>query len=94
MKKKAYYAYGTSGFRFHHTVIEKIAKKIGQAVGLLSAYAHQPYGIMITASHNPYEDNGVKIMNYKGEMIHESEEKTVKYFNSRFFYRVFWIERA
>lgn len=83
MEKKAHYAYGTSGFRFHHTVIEKIAKKIGQAVGLLSAYAHQPYGIMITASHNPHEDNGVKIMNYKGEMIHESEEKTItEYINS------------
>jgi len=71
------YKYGTSGFRFHHAVLEKIAVKIGNVVGLLSGYYHVPYGIMITASHNPHEDNGVKIVNADGEMINAAEEKII-----------------
>ncbi|MCI0470050.1 MAG: phosphoglucosamine mutase, partial [Candidatus Aminicenantes bacterium] len=34
------------------------------------------YGIMITASHNPYQDNGIKIFNSSGEKIsRDMEEK-------------------
>lgn len=32
-------------------------------------------GVMITASHNPYYDNGVKIIRPNGEMLHSEEEK-------------------
>jgi phosphoacetylglucosamine mutase len=71
------YVYGTSGFRFHHTVVEEIAEKIGYVVAHLSASKSSPYGIMITASHNPHEDNGVKIINETGEMIGCMEEKIV-----------------
>jgi phosphoacetylglucosamine mutase len=71
------YSYGTSGFRFHHTIIESISTKIGHVVSALSGDNHCPYGIMITASHNPYQDNGVKIINHKGEMIDEAEEKLI-----------------
>lgn len=74
---KTFFKYGTSGFRFHHSVIESIAVKIGNAVGLLSAHYHIPYGIMVTASHNPHEDNGVKIINSEGEMINIAEETII-----------------
>ena len=77
MTELHHYKYGTSGFRFHHSVIEEIATKIGNVVGFLSGYYHLPYGIMITASHNPHEDNGVKIVNAEGEMINADEEKMV-----------------
>jgi len=78
------YNYGTSGFRFHHSIIVEIAKKIGKIVALLSSYNKKVYGIMITASHNPCEDNGVKIINYNGEMIPLAEEKTIEeYVNSK-----------
>ena len=30
-------------------------------------------GIMISASHNPYYDNGIKILNFKGEKIGDEE---------------------
>ena len=71
------YNYGTSGFRFHHTVIESIASRIGWIVAYLSSLNKAPYGIMITASHNPHEDNGVKIVNNKGEMINSEDERII-----------------
>jgi phosphoacetylglucosamine mutase len=77
------YKYGTSGFRFHHSIIEKIAKKIGNIVALLSVFNNLPYGVIITASHNPHQDNGVKIVNADGEMINAVEEKIITdYVNS------------
>lgn len=68
------YEYGTSGFRFHHTIMRSIAFKIGQAVAILSCKYNKHYGIMITASHNPHHDNGVKLINSNGEMIDNNDE--------------------
>ena len=77
------YNYGTSGFRFNYEIMYKIAKKIGTAVALLSNKKNNTLGIMITASHNPYEDNGVKIVNYDGCMIPiEDEQYLTEYVNS------------
>jgi phosphoglucosamine mutase len=36
------------------------------------------YGIMITASHNPYFDNGIKIFNRLGEKISDAQEDTIE----------------
>lgn len=36
------------------------------------------YGIMITASHNPPEYNGIKIFNSKGEKLQDSEEEKIE----------------
>ena len=72
--------YGTSGFRDHHTKILNISEKIGMAVTLLAHYKKESFGIMITASHNHHEDNGVKIMNHKGNMITNDIESYLENF--------------
>ena len=41
-------------------------------------------GIMISASHNPYYDNGIKIINGKGQKLEaEIEEKIEEYIDGR-----------
>ncbi len=41
---------------------------------LLKVQLQKPSGIMITASHNPYTDNGVKLMYYDGTMLSPDDE--------------------
>lgn len=43
-------------------------------------------GVMITASHNPYYDNGIKVFNNKGAKFTDKEEKEVEdiFFNTKF----------
>ena len=77
------YYYGTSGFRFHHSIMKSIAEKVGEAVAILCSKYNSHYGIMITASHNPAQDNGVKLVNKNGEMITcEDETFMTNYVNS------------
>ena len=41
-------------------------------------------GIMISASHNPYYDNGIKILNSSGEKINDTlTDKIEKYLDAR-----------
>ena len=70
-----YFNYGTAGFRFNEDLLEKISFRSGILTCLLSMSKNSlPYGIMLTASHNIYTDNGVKIAGLKGEMIDHNEE--------------------
>ena len=66
--------YGTAGFRYPAQVILGIAYNIGQTCCVLSHQLQKPIGIMITASHNPYTDNGVKLMYYDGTMLSPDDE--------------------
>lgn len=75
--------YGTAGFRHKYDIILKISERIGNIVVTLTAKGNKFYGIMITASHNDYCDNGVKIVNDEGFMISQEEEIIVtNYINS------------
>lgn len=66
--------YGTSGFRYHSNIIFSIAKKIGKSIAKLSLQHNMSFGIMITASHNSYHYNGVKIVDTMGDMIDRDKE--------------------
>jgi uncharacterized membrane protein YfcA len=69
------YAYGTAGFRTSQEVLDSAMARVGILAGLLSAYCGgAAVGVMITASHNPNKDNGVKIMDSHGEMISKDWE--------------------
>ncbi|SCU79641.1 LANO_0A06986g1_1 [Lachancea nothofagi CBS 11611] len=70
------YAYGTAGFRYKADVLDTVMFTTGVLAGLRSIYLKgQTVGVMITASHNPPEDNGVKIVDPRGEMLEQSWEK-------------------
>ena len=69
--------YGTAGFRDNSIKILDISKNIGIACAHLSHLQNDKIGICITASHNIYTDNGVKIMDSCGEYISSSDELLV-----------------
>lgn len=47
-------------------------------VSYITAQGDFDYGIMITASHNPYYDNGIKIFNSQGEKISPELEQNIE----------------
>ena len=77
--------YGTSGFRDDAKKIINISFKIGEIMAYLTTSKNEHFGIMITASHNKYIDNGVKIVDRKGNMIEKDFEIILeKYINDEF----------
>lgn len=72
------YSYGTAGFRYHNKIIiNDLAFSIGELLGYINFYFDMTLGLMITASHNPIEDNGVKIIGENGEMVGEEIEELI-----------------
>eukprot|EP00762_Andalucia_godoyi_P007361 ANDGO_01562.mRNA.1 Phosphoacetylglucosamine mutase len=68
-------SYGTAGFRTQATHLSRALFRIAIVACLRSISVHgRPVGVMITASHNPVEDNGVKIIDASGEMLESSFE--------------------
>ena len=47
-------------------------------VSYLTRTLNADAGVVISASHNPYEDNGIKFFNSKGEKLSDEVEKTIE----------------
>ena len=79
----AWYNYGTAGFRFPAKYMDGLMVRVGVLSILLLIQQEPPpstpsrslsTGVMITASHNPECDNGVKLANPDGSMLEADQE--------------------
>ncbi|TEB35214.1 phosphoacetylglucosamine mutase [Coprinellus micaceus] len=69
------YSYGTAGFRTLGSVLDSVLFRVGILAALRSKKLDgKTIGVMITASHNPEEDNGVKLVDPRGEMLEAAWE--------------------
>jgi phosphoglucosamine mutase len=48
------------------------------AIAHLTAARGYDFGVVISASHNPYEDNGIKVFSSRGEKLSEAVEQTIE----------------
>ncbi|XP_045470715.1 phosphoacetylglucosamine mutase [Harmonia axyridis] len=66
--------YGTAGFRAKANTLGYVMYRMGLLAVLRARYKKACIGAMITASHNPEPDNGVKLIDPCGEMLEQSWE--------------------
>lgn len=68
-KDEGSFIYGTSGFRTEGCILHRVTFRCILALALRSNATKQYCGIMITASHNPADDNGIKLIDSNGEVV-------------------------
>jgi phosphoacetylglucosamine mutase len=69
------FKYGTAGFREEASLLSSTCHRMGMLAVLRSKKTAKITGIMITASHNPGTDNGIKLVDPNGDMLTQSWEK-------------------
>ncbi|PIL31888.1 hypothetical protein GSI_06592 [Ganoderma sinense ZZ0214-1] len=69
------FQYGTAGFRTLGNALDPVMFRVGILAALRSKKLDgKTIGVMVTASHNPEPDNGVKLVDPRGEMLEASWE--------------------
>lgn len=67
-------SYGTAGFRADASLLESTVYRMGVLASLRSFKTGSVTGLMITASHNPISDNGIKVADPSGGMLTQEWE--------------------
>jgi phosphoacetylglucosamine mutase len=62
-------SYGTAGFRARAELLDWICVSMGLLASLRSIQTKKAVGVCVTASHNPIEDNGMKLIDTDGGML-------------------------
>ncbi|CAD1808058.1 Phosphoglucomutase/phosphomannomutase, alpha/beta/alpha domain I family protein [Candida parapsilosis] len=69
------FTYGTAGFRMNAKYLDYVNYTVGILASLRSkSLGGKTVGVMITASHNPPQDNGVKVVDPMGSMLESKWE--------------------
>ncbi|KAG0438605.1 putative phosphoacetylglucosamine mutase [Dictyocoela muelleri] len=67
---KITFKYGTSGYRTKQEILDPIVARISIIAYIRSStFCGKHIGILLTASHNPLCDNGIKLIDHNGDMF-------------------------
>lgn len=85
---------GTAGFRYDADKLPFIVFRCAYVASLRARQLNCCIGMMITASHNPMSDNGVKLVDPSGDMLNKQWEvaKLAEFFRNSVIFQTYAME--